>query len=270
MNLHSFKMLHHSWASTQRLVNSLLRFVKRAHTKHFIRLCLFLILLISLIVAPFQLTARAQSGWQWYQVDTHVHSSVSADAFVDIGIHSQLAIESGYDAIFLTDHNGGSSFQINNMTANYMAFEDAYTRWDLGTYGSQSATSNNLVSTPVKTGTQSLHMRSSSSGIAETYTWTKRGPNLRSGNIILKVSIYPTRIDPGSGLYVSVSIGGDPTVISSPHGYTTSAGVVSPGKSTVLVWQLGSGRAPSSDPNSRVITNSLGSYTLNTWNDYTI
>src|SRR5215213_4674663 len=212
MTLHSLKTLPNGRSSTQRRVNFLSRLVKRTRTKHFIRRCLFLILLISLTIAPFQLTAQAQAGWQWYQVDPHVHSSVSADAFVDVGIHSQLAIESGYDAIFLTDHNGGSSFQINNMTANYMAFEDAYTRWDLGTYGSQSATSNNLVSTPVKTGTQSLHMRSSSSEIGETYTWTKRGPNLRSGNILLNVSIYPTRIDPGSGLYVSVSIGGDPTV----------------------------------------------------------
>jgi len=218
---------------------------------------------------PFQSIARAQTTWQWYKVDTHVHSSVSADAYVDIGIHSQHAIENGYDAIFLSDHNGASSFQINNLTANHMAFEDAYTRWDVGTYGS-STTTNELVSTPVNTGTQSLHLQSSSSGSGETYIWTKRGPNLRSGDTILNVSIYPTRIDPGSGLYVSVSIGGDPTVIASPYGYTTAGGVVSPGKSTVLVWQLGSGRAPSSDPDARVLTYPLGSYTLNAWNTYTI
>ena len=233
------------------------------------RLSVLLILLASLIVTPFDLTARAQVGWQWYKTDTHVHSSVSADAFVDIGIHSQLAVENNYDAIFLTDHNGASSFQINNLTANYMAFDDTYTRWDLGTYGSLSSSTNQLVSTPVNTGTQSLRLRSTSSGTGETYIWTKRGPNLRSGDIMLNVSIYPTRIDPGSGMYISVSIGGDPTVISSPHGYTTAAGVVSPGKSTVLVWQLGTGRAPSSDPNARVLTYPL-SYTLNTWNHYEI
>src|SRR5918993_3306972 len=243
---------------------------KRTRSKYFSRLCVLLSLLVSLIVTPAQLSARAQAGWQWYKTDPHVHSSVSADAFVDIGIHSQMAIENGYDAIFLTDHNGASSFQINNLTANYMAFDDTYTRWDPGTYGSLSATTNQLVSTPVNTGTQSLCLRSSSSGSAETYIWTKRGPNLRSGDIMLNVSIYPTRIDPGSGLYVSVSIGGDPTVISSPHGYTTAAGVVSPGKSTVLVWQLGSGRASSSDPDARVLTYPLGSYTLNAWNHYTI
>src|SRR5215207_8780874 len=102
----------------------------RSQLIRFLRLA-FVLIVIAVNIVPRQIST-AQSGWQWYQVDTHVHSSVSADAFVDIGIHSQLAIESGYDAIFLTDHNGGSSFQINNMTANYMAFEDAYTRWDLG------------------------------------------------------------------------------------------------------------------------------------------
>jgi hypothetical protein len=269
MNFFSPKTLHEARSSARRIGTSLFHSTARTRFKPFVRLCVLLIILMSLIAAPFQDSARAQAGWQWYKVDTHVHSSVSADAYVDIGIHSKLAIENGYDALFLTDHNGGSSFQINNLTANYMAFEDSYTRWDLGTYGSLSATTNQLASTPVNSGTQSLRLKSSSSGSGETYIWTKRGPNLRSGDIMLNVSIYPTRIDPGSGLYVSVSIGGDPTVISPPYGYTTAAGVVSPGKSTVLVWQLGSGRAPSSDPNARVLTYPL-SYTLNAWNHYTI
>ena len=270
MNNRLFKRLRPNRSPAGVPANVLPGSTKQARWKSIVRLSLLLTLMLSVVVTPFGMTARAQAGWQWYKTDTHVHSSVSADAFVDIGIHSQMAIQNGYDAIFLTDHNGASSFQINNLTANYMAFEDTYTRWDLGTYGSLSATSNELVTSPVKTGTNSLHLRSSSSGSAETYIWTKRGPNLRSGNIILDVWIYPTRIDPGSGLYVSASIGGDPTVISSPNGYTTAAGVISPGKSTVLVWQLGSGRAPSTNPNARVMTYSLGSYTLNTWNHYTI
>src|SRR5215211_558508 len=254
--------------SGDRAVITLSQSAWHVFTARHLRFAFALFIMLGLGLLPRQVST-AQAGGQWYKVDTHVHSSVSADAFVDLGIHSQAAIENGYDAIFLTDHNGGSSFQINNMTANHMIFDDSYTRWDLGTYGSLSATTNALVTTPVKTGIQSLHLRSSSAGVAETYIWTKRGPNLRSGDIILNVSIYPTRIDPGSGLYVSVSIGGDPTVISSPHGYTTAAGVVSPGKSTVLVWQLGSARAASADPNARVITYPLN-YTLNTWNHYNL
>ena len=213
---------------------------------------------------------QAQTGWQWYMVDTHVHSSVSADAYTDVGIHATAAKALGYNALFLTDHNGGSSFHINNLTANHMVFEDSYTRWEKGAFGTVSSSTNELVSSPVNTGTRSLRLRASSSGYGETYVWTKRGPNFRSGDIILKVSIYPTRIDTGSGVYVSASIGGDPTVVKDPYGYTTQDGVVSPGKSTVLVWQLGSARAPSSDPNRRVLVYSLGNYTLNAWNHYTI
>ncbi len=235
------------------------------------RLALMLATIISLFAVVYQPSpSTAATGWQWYKTDTHVHSIVSADALADIGIHSQAAQAQGYDALFLTDHNGGSSFQVNNLTANHMAFEDTYTRWELGTYGSLSSTTNALATTPFHTGTQSLHLKSTSNTSGETYVWTKRGPNFRSGDIILRVSIYPTRIDNGSGVYVSASIGSDPTVLKTPIGYTTEAGVVSPGKTTVLVWQLGSARAASSDPNARVLTYSLGSYTLNAWNTYTI
>jgi hypothetical protein len=236
-----------------------------------IRLALVLAILVSLAAVSLQTPApTAAAGWQWYKTDTHVHSSVSADAFADIGIHAQAAQAQGYDAIFLTDHNGASTFQINNLTANHMAFEDAYTRWETGTYGAISSTTNALVTTPVNSGTKSLRLKSTSNTSGETYVWTKRGPNFRSGDIILKVSIYPTRIDLNSGVYVSVSIGGDPTVLPDPVGYTTQSGVVSPGKTTVLVWQLGSARVPSSDPNARVLTYPLGPYTLNTWNNFTI
>lgn len=269
MKFQPLQIVPRGWITASRSDKTLSHSIRRVPIRYALRLGIFLLLLAGMILTPLGPSVQAQSGWQWYKTDPHVHSSVSADAFVDIGIHSQLAIEQGYDAIFLTDHNGASSFQINNLTANYMAFDDTYTRWDPGTYGSLSATSNKLVSTPVNTGSQSLQLRSSSSGTAETYIWTKRGPNLRSGDIILRVSIYPTRIDPGSGLYVSASIGGDPTVLSTPYGYTTAAGVVSPGKSTVLVWQLGSGRAPSSNPDARVLTYPL-SYTLNAWNHYEI
>lgn len=216
--------------------------------------------------------STAQAGWQWYKTDTHIHSSVSADTYVDLGIVSNKAKAAGYNAVFVTDHNLASEFPANGV-ANQVPFDENYIHWFTGTYGSPNPTTNELVSTPVKSGTKSLHMLSTSSGSAETFTWAARGPNFRSGDITLKVSIYPTRIDPGSGIYVSVSIGGDPRVTSispTPAGYTTQAGVITPGKSTMLVWQLGSARTASSDPNARVLTYSLGSYTLNAWNTYTI
>ncbi|MEY2581865.1 MAG: cellulose 1,4-beta-cellobiosidase, partial [Ilumatobacteraceae bacterium] len=214
-------------------------------------------------------SVSAAAGWNWYKTDPHVHSTFSADAFSDIGIHAQAAKAQGYNALFLTDHDGGSSFLINNMTANHRLFEDKYTNWTASTFGTQSSSTNVLATSPVASGTASLHLASTSATYGETGVWSTRGSNFRSGDIILKVKIYPTRIDANSGVYVSASIGGDLNVVKFPKGYTTEAGVISPAKTTVLVWQLGNPRTPSSNANTRVITNNLA-YTLNQWNSYTI
>src|SRR5215213_2636700 len=228
---------------------------------------------LSLLVVAMRAWApaplAAAPGWSWYKTDTHFHSVVSGDALADVGIISQAGQARGYDAIFLTDHQHASEFPISTWKANRVTFDEGYDRWLSGTSGTPSATTNALASTPVNTGTRSLHLKSTSSSTGEAFIYEKRGANFRSGDIILKVSIYPTRIDPGSGVYVSASIGGDPTT-GKPDGYTTQSGVISPGKSTVLVWQLGAGRAASGDPNRRVLTYDLGNYTLNAWNTYTI
>src|SRR6266545_3446188 len=156
------------------------------------------------------------------------------------------------------------------VVANHVQFDDSFgTKWKQDTYGSLSATTSALVTSPVKSGTSSLHLKASSSTFGETLVAIKRGPNLRSGDLIFKVSIYPTTMSAGSGLYVSVALGGDASV-QAPQGYTTQGGVISPGKSTILVWQCGSARSPSTDPSARVLVSTLPSCTLNTWNNYVI
>jgi hypothetical protein len=228
-------------------------------------------LCLGLLAALLVLTSgQAQTGWQWYTVDLHSHSAVSADAFVDLGIIAENAKSGGYDAVFVTDHGGASTFQINGMNANRAAFEDTYTRWDIGTYGVLTTIVNELVSTPIESGAASLHLKSTSSGYGETFVYTGRGPNLRAGDATITVSIYPTQIDAGSGVYVSAAVGGDPSILSTPWGYTTAAGVVSPGKSVVFVWQLGTPRGDAIDPDALVQTYDLGPYTLDQWNTYTI
>jgi hypothetical protein len=106
---------------------------------------------------------------------------VSADAFPDLGIISSSAKANGFNAIFLTDHNLGSNFPISSMTANHMFFEDTYRRWTTATTGSLSSSTNQLVTSPVASGTSSLHLASTSSTDGETFVWTKRGPNFRTG-----------------------------------------------------------------------------------------
>src|SRR5688572_16794441 len=249
------------------------RLQRGSRSSRFLRLALVPVIIIGLSLLPRHVST-AQAGWSWYKTDTHAHSAVSADTYVDLGILSYNAKAAGYHALFVSDHNLASQFPAHGIAYN-RPFEDTYAKWNKGTYGTQTSTLNELASTPVNTGTKSLHLVSTSTGSAETYTWGIRGANLRSGEITLKFSVYPTQITAGSGAYVSVSIGGDarvttaPAPTGGPAGYTTQAGVISPGKSTILVWQLGSARAASSDPNARVITYPL-SYTLNTWNHYTI
>ena len=57
-------------------------------------------------------------------VDTHLHSAFSGDAKADIGIDAQVAQSLHYNAIFLTDHDRGTGFQINFANGNYQAFTD--------------------------------------------------------------------------------------------------------------------------------------------------
>jgi hypothetical protein len=213
----------------------------------------------------------AASGWNWYQTDTHIHSAVSGDALDDLGIMSQTAKSHGYNALFLTDHNLAGEFPISKFVANHIAFDDAYNYWSTGTSGTPSSSTNSLDASHVNTGTTALHLQAASSTSGETFVWEKRGPTFVSSKIILKVAIDPLRIDSGSGVGVSIAVGGDPSIAGSyVDGYTTQDGVIHPGRSTVFVWQLGTLRAASSDPERRVITQSLGTYKLNSWNTYTI
>ncbi len=248
------------------LLEPLGRKVRRRGRKPF-RPFLVVCLLLSGVAVPGT-PARAAS-WQWYKSDTHVHGVISGDALDDSGIISNAAKGYGYNAIFLTDHQAGSNFAISTVVANHVQFDDSLgTKWSQDTYGSLTSTTDQLVSSPVRRGSYSLHLASTSNGSGETLIDLKRGPNLRSGNLILKFSVYPKRIDANAGAYVSVSLGGDETV-KSPEGYTTASGVISPGKSTVIVWQLGNARTASSNPQARVLTYNLP-YTLNAWNDYVI
>ncbi len=216
---------------------------------------------------PVPLQSRDQ--WKWFQVDAHVHSSVSSDAMADLGILAGSATALGYDAVFVTDHNQASSFSINSNNANSLVLADNYSLWERGSSGEPAYHVLKPVRSPVASGTKSLYMLSSSTRYAEAFIWKRRGANLRSGNITLSVSFYPTRLDPDCGFYVSVTLGGDPA-IAEPLGYTTRKGDVAPGKSIVLVWQAGTPRASRSDAQQRVFVYDLGAPTLNAWNRYTI
>src|SRR3954467_4075331 len=225
------------------------------------------ITLFAAVTLALPATAAAD---QWFKTDTHVHSVVSGDALPDLGIISAAGKARGYNAMFVTDHQAGSNLATSTVIANHISFdEDLGSKWDPDFFGAPSVHLAELATTPVKTGTKSLHVKATApAAFGESYVMLKRGPSLRSGDLILKFSAYPTRIDAGSGMYVSVALGGDVSD-DPPDGYTTRDGAIHPGKSTILAWQLGNARTASSDPNARVVTDTLP-YTLNSWNDYEI
>ena len=228
-----------------------------------------LLIVLSMLAAVAAAPGSAVAD-QWFKTDTHVHSVLSGDALWDLGMIDKHARDLGYDAMFITDHTAANNKEIGGVIANHVELEDHADQWSERTFGTLTASASEIVTTPVNTGTGSLHLMAGSSTSGEIFKWYRRGPNLRSGDIILRFSVYPTRIDAGSGLYVSASLGGDDTVTSRPpQGYTTADGVPHLSKRNVFVWQIGSPRSPSSDPDARVFTHNL-SYTPNQWNSYTI
>ena len=124
----------------------------------------------------FAMAASHASAAQWYKADLHAHSAFSADGYPDFGIMSQSAQAAGFNAMFVTDHNLGSNFPISSMTANHMFFEDTMRRWDPGTTGTLTASTNALSTSRFRTGTTSLHLASTSTTAGETFVRTKRGP----------------------------------------------------------------------------------------------
>ena len=61
---------------------------------------------------------------------SHVPSVVSGDAVDDIGILSAAAKSRGYNALFLTDHQGAGNLPISTAIANHAEFDNSYgTTW---------------------------------------------------------------------------------------------------------------------------------------------
>src|SRR4051794_21816648 len=126
---------------------------------------------------------------------------------MDIGGLAQEAGALGNNTVFLTDHPAASTWGLNlGNTANLVVFDDAINRYWQGTrYGSTTSTTGAMATSPVLSGTNSLHVAATSATYGESIMWGTRGANFHSGDIILRFSVYPVRIDPGSGVDVSVS-----------------------------------------------------------------
>jgi chitodextrinase len=235
-----------------------------------------LLALLAALLTALAAPAAAPAA-QWFKTDFHRHSVLSADARADLGVVATNMKSLGYNAVFVTDHDRGSQFQISGLTADSVTLNEpkAITQADpkgLGHWVSRTSTrltasTNDWATTPTRSG-KSYHLAATGTG-GETFLYNSRGPNLRSGDILLDFWVYPVRLDPGSGVAVSASIGGDPTVDSSLFGYTAQSATVNTGSSAVLVWQLGKTRQATTTGATKVFTNDLPS-TLGVWNHYAL
>jgi len=261
---------------------------------HRIRRGVAAIIFAGSLVAPgaWQGTAVAVGpASQWYATDLHVHSTVSADARPDLGILTKNARAAGFNAIFLTDHNQASDFEISTRSANN-AFFDAASHDDIN-HWTKVGSGVTQVSSPVHSGTASTHLVSSGTG--EQYLWSVRGPNFRAGSgaVTTTFSVYPTSIGASSSLYVSASLGGDVTIQKTapgPEGYTPAqTGVPASCKSVVFVWYFGAAPDPARYTPTAAACNKVSpippaivkefpitaaqcdkAFTLNTWNTCTL
>lgn len=221
-------------------------------------------------LSPVASAGTPPAGPTWWKVDTHEHSSFSGDARADPGIVAANAKAQGLDAVFLTDHDRQASFQIQGANGNILTFSNSLSgRWKAKALGSLSSSSAGTVSSPVHSGTGSLHVQATSSSSGRSMVYGKRAPSLRAGGVILDFWVLPQRIDSGSGVDVSVALGGDAHTGVSAYGYTSFDGTTTIAKSTALVWQLGSARPSSQAGNVHVYSNAL-SYTSAIWNHYVI
>lgn len=212
----------------------------------------------------------ATAGWDWYAIDPHVHSVLSGDAAQDLGVMARRAREIGLDAVFVTDHTATSTHEIGGVVSSHIDLDESLAQYRINQVGDVTSSTAAMVAAPVASGSSSLALAVDAATAGESFASTKRGPNLRSGRITLHVQVFPTQVSAASGIYVSVSLGGDPSVPNRPvNGFTTAAGEVRPGQSVVFVWQIGGARVPSADPRARVVVEDLP-YSLGQWNVYDV
>lgn len=256
--------------------------IRRALPEPRARLLACAIVCVSLVAAVGTVAPATGAASSWWKVDTHQHSAYSGDAKADLGLDAQLAQHYGYNAVFLTDHDRGTGFQINYANGNYQSFTNP-TKWTSSGDSTWAAKGTGggavpvLASNPAHGGTgSSIHLAAtaSTSTAARSLIYADRGPALNAGDVTLSFWMYPQTLTGAAGADVSVSLGGDSTSGAKAIGYTDSGGVshglTTPAKSTVLVWQVGAARKQSVNGTTDVFVNQLHAPTLATWNHYTV
>src|SRR4051812_6366813 len=153
-------------------------------------------------------SSQAAGGPTWWKVDLHEHSAFSGDARADIGVDAAKAKLQNYNAVFLTDHDRGSGFQISGDNGNKISVpEQLNNNWTskllpASLPGGSSGTPRTAVQSPVPSGTYAIHVSATASTptTIRSMTYNPRGMGLRSGAITLDFWARPVSTDATAGL----------------------------------------------------------------------
>jgi len=171
-------------------------------------------------------------------VETHVHSAFSADAVADVGVLAVTARALGYDAVFLTDHNEGSAFQIRGDTANRRVLDEDDGGWKLFQRGDLRSSTSAMESETAYRGVRAFHLALSAPSTGAVGLWARRGPLIAAGPVILSFAVLVRHLDPESGFAATVTLGGDSDVAQA-IGYTTAGGEVLLDRHVTFAWTIG-------------------------------
>lgn len=230
-----------------------------------------LALLLGLILGP-PLPADATDGavaGHWFRIETHVHSVFSSDAVADVGVLARTARTLGYNAVFLTDHNEGSSFQIAGETANHRTLDESDKEWEISRRGELNGATARLESTTAFQGTRALHLALPPSSSGTLSIWARRGPLIVAGPVTLTFAVLVQQLDPGTGFAALISLGGAPD-IGRTVGYTTESGDVRLGQSVTFAWTIGQPLLPAATPSHHVVVFPLPEPAHGKWTVYTV
>ena len=208
--------------------------------------------------------------WSWYKTDPHVHSCVSGDGECDVGIIATAARQLGYSAMFLSDHQAANSGVIGSVIANHVVLDESLgTKWNDFRDGTTSGVTTAMVNKPVRSGSASLKLAVTSTSTGQVGVCRQRGPTLGASGHRITFAVNASRIDPKCGIAITCSLGGDAR-IESPEGFTTTDNVPHPGRSVLFVWQSAPLFVASSNPDSRVVVNSLATPAQGSWSSYSL
>lgn len=234
-----------------------------------------LLILLTMVPQPLAMPRRAAAeadanlSHRRLKIETHVHSAFSADAVADVGVLAAAARRLGYDAVFLTDHNEGSAYQIDGHTANRRTLDEDDRGWKVFRRGVVSTSAATMENDTAYQGVRAFRLALSSPSAGTIGLWARRGPLVTAGPVILSFAVLVRHFDPETGFAATVSLGGDPE-IGSTIGYTTASGEVLLDRGVTFAWTLGNPVLPASEPAQRVIVFPLPEPRANEWTVYTI